>query len=572
MVKIPVKEIPHPPVTFEEFLEFEKVDDWPQALTSESVLDLSEVPRIWSKEEIIDDLQKSAPFELESLDKMEIVLDEFCDRLMYFSSYITSPEDRPSRIPDNLFHAPRKEILEKASEFDAVRLHHSRRKKKKDVKEVLAEAEQASRTRNIDYVNFPGFRPKELTELPSQLEAPQLLNKVTEAQSFNRGFLQLWKKLFYSEASIAVMQDTFWWFFLENFEHNTHAQDKLFTRIADSYIALFFSAHPDIRDKFFKEYPRCLAQVVYLTFCEAFPESSDRMTEQFVSELANLTSEWIAGVKPPVTEWRKWPWEKLGHKPEDLVGGTNVILNDRAGAPGSRGAPDFAKELAAELELQFPAQQVPTAPSDGTKFQEVLISVTGDDSARQKDSTGDQAATRKTRAKSLATSTKYAFDRAKNEESAQAGPGPDFERVLFNMGGRSPLVAQHLYMKHLRNKELVGRSMRRTEVLQQQVDGMTFNDVIMKSKKTIKGLHAQRERSDDAAQKEIAKVHAGKRRAIKKIEALQKSLTDPLEIKIRSDKVLDQALEKGSHRPTTYVSSKAPSNHSALLKEDAGDT
>uniref|UniRef100_F7BA95 Uncharacterized protein n=2 Tax=Ciona intestinalis TaxID=7719 RepID=F7BA95_CIOIN len=140
------------------------------------------------------------------------------------------------------------------------------------------------------------------------------------------------------------------------------------------------------------------------------------------------------------------------------------------------------------------------------------------------------------------------------------------------MGGRSPLVAQHLYMKHLRNKELVGRSMRRTEVLQQQVDGMTFNDVIMKSKKTIKGLHAQRERSDDAAQKEIAKVHAGKRRAIKKIEALQKSLTDPLEIKIRSDKVLDQALEKGSHRPTTYVSSKAPSNHSALLKEDAGDT
>ncbi|XP_078483941.1 uncharacterized protein LOC144744098 [Ciona intestinalis] len=101
---------------------------------------------------------------------------------------------------------------------------------------------------------------------------------------------------------------------------------------------------------------------------------------------------------------------------------------------------------------------------------------------------------------------------------------------------------------------------------------MTFNDVIMKSKKTVKGLHAQRERSEDAAQAEIAKVHAGKRRAIKKIEALQKSLTDPLEIKIRSDKVLDQALEKGLHRPTTYVSSKAPSNHSALLKEDAGDT
>lgn len=37
----------------------------------------------------------------------------------------------------------------------------------------------------MQYVSFPGFRQNELTELPSQLEAPQLLNKVTEAQTFN---------------------------------------------------------------------------------------------------------------------------------------------------------------------------------------------------------------------------------------------------------------------------------------------------------------------------------------------------------------------------------------------------
>lgn len=34
-------------------------------------------------------------------------------------------------------------------------------------------------------------------------------------------------------------------------QHNTRAQDKLFTRIADSYVALFCSVNPDIRDKFF---------------------------------------------------------------------------------------------------------------------------------------------------------------------------------------------------------------------------------------------------------------------------------------------------------------------------------
>lgn len=32
------------------------------------------------------------------------------------------------------------------------------------------------------------------------------------------GFRRFWRKVFQSEASVALMQDTFWWFFINNFE------------------------------------------------------------------------------------------------------------------------------------------------------------------------------------------------------------------------------------------------------------------------------------------------------------------------------------------------------------------
>lgn len=49
-------------------------------------------------------------------------------------------------------------------------------------------------------------------------------------------------------------------------------------------------------------------------------------------------------------------------------------------------------------------------------------------------------------------------------------------------------------------------------------------------------------RSLESLQADIAKVRKAKKQAVREIELLQASLTDPLEIKLRSDKVLDQAV------------------------------
>ena len=53
-------------------------------------------------------------------------------------------------------------------------------------------------------------------------------------------------------------------------------------------------------------------------------------------------------------------------------------------------------------------------------------------------------------------------------QSHQIGPGPEFERVLFNIQGRSPLVAHYLHMKDLTTNEKYGRNVRRTEVAKLQ--------------------------------------------------------------------------------------------------------
>ncbi|XP_076800355.1 protein FAM227B-like isoform X2 [Clavelina lepadiformis] len=515
----PKQHIAHPPINYEEYLKAENIKEWPQRLTSEGILDLSESPKIWTHDDIIEELTKNAPYGFECFDDLENYLNDFSNQLESFAFHLSSAEERPSRIPDKLFHAPRKEILDKAAEFDAVKLHHSRKKKKKDMKQTMKEAAQASRTRNI-----------------------------------NRGFYQFWKKLFLSEASVALLQDTFWWFFLETFEHHPAAQDKIFTRIADSYIALFFSAHPDIRDKFFKEYPRCLAQCVYLAFCEAFPESTDQFTEEFVSELFSLVSEWITGVKPPVGQWKKWPWRKLCARPGEQAD-DNVLNIDRGVTLGLRPQSKPAKELNFELDLGNNAGDT-GASSSGTM---PLVSVKLTDESgqiRPSKKSVSSSASRTVCSKSISIAPrdkKHLFP----DDSAPAGPGPDYERVLFNLGGKSPLVTHHLYMKHLRDKQQIGRTMKRTEVLQQSSSDMTFQDVIKKSKRTVKSLRLQREKSEMAAHDDILKFHKERRKAIKEVEILEKTLTDPIEIKIRSDRVLELALEKGFHRSSQYGESRS---------------
>ena len=51
------------------------------------------------------------------------------------------------------------------------------------------------------------------------------------------------------------------------------------------------------------------------------------------------------------------------------------------------------------------------------------------------------------------------------------------ERVLFNLSGRSPLVAHYLYVKNLRRKETLGKLMKRTEVVREPYPFVFFCNI-----------------------------------------------------------------------------------------------
>lgn len=46
---------------------------------------------------------------------------------------------------------------------------------------------------------------------------------------------------------------------------------------------------------FWQVYPDCLSQVIYVTFCEAFPESIKNFDDDFKDGLVDLIFQWISG-------------------------------------------------------------------------------------------------------------------------------------------------------------------------------------------------------------------------------------------------------------------------------------
>ena len=75
-----------------------------------------------------------------------------------------------------------------------------------------------SLSKTIDGIVFVGFEDDELTELHGFLEAPQLLNNLSMKMKFKSAFMKYWSTIIRSEASCAIIQDAFWWFYLKYFK------------------------------------------------------------------------------------------------------------------------------------------------------------------------------------------------------------------------------------------------------------------------------------------------------------------------------------------------------------------
>ncbi|XP_071845648.1 protein FAM227B-like [Apostichopus japonicus] len=526
-----------PPSTFEEFLKKERLSDWPVINDSDTKFDLeSERNMLGSVDEIIESFREHAPVATNILDNLDTKIDNLQRRLDVYAQMIVTDETRAIGM-GNMFQSPSSgpvvynAVMEKAANSDAVRAHQkqSRKDKATEMRALIL----GSKARSVEVMTYPGFKPTELTELPHGLEAPQLLDRVTRAQEFNTGFSKFWRKLFQSEASVAVMQDIFWWFFLDKYErHRTEEQRQIFNRISDSFVALFTSVNPDIKDKFFQVYADCLAQTVFAAYWEAFIDSHNRMDDQFKQEIVSLCSEWVAGVKSQPEAYSHWNVMKLQpksmSKAQEVDPNKVILMKDGKVNPQADFSINFELVESKDLNALDLADHHP----QGSRTETAHISRSQKLNPNDKDVPG---------VKKLAISLPLT-----PRESHQIGPGPEFERVHFNLQGRSPLVAHYLHMKGLSSNEMRGRNVRRTEVSRLQSPAPTYREVIRETKKFSKAVHDEYHKISDLLAKELAAIERQKIQQTREIDNLKTQiLQHTSDMKIMSEKILDYRGKEG---------------------------
>jgi len=293
-------EAPKLPLDVKDFMRINNLVDWPVCTEDEANLNITKEIEVMSIEKIKTDLSqntRSKNFSLETIHKKvddlsigaESVFHLFFDK---DTELVDLPVlDKDSKSLNNIEEVAKHNIALQQSN----QVKFTQKKKKK-----------------VEKYKYPGFNSSTLTELPSLLQATQILNIVTDSQKFTTNFDKIWKPIFFSQSSVALLHDSFWWIFLHRYQTcKEETKDEIFTRMADNYVSIFSEIDPDYKDKFFNEFPRCLAQGVYLVFYLGFPDSREYFTEQFASEINFKIFGWLNGFTNTTQFQIDWPWDKL---------------------------------------------------------------------------------------------------------------------------------------------------------------------------------------------------------------------------------------------------------------------
>nr|XP_020021730.1 protein FAM227B [Castor canadensis] len=201
-------------------------------------------------------------------------------------------------------------MISKKSSYEKLEAYKTFLKKHRKENKIMLSDEMETE-KNIEGCKFSGFKAYELTQLPRHLDAKRIYLFILKTHNFEEKVFKIWKSHFLSDASIALLHDSFWWWFLYKFKPDRKFQDCLFDRISESYVALFLSIPISRKDAFFQVYPDCLAQAIYATFQEAFPESSNLFNDEFKEDLGNTIILWLSGIKPQRGFWSHWKLKEL---------------------------------------------------------------------------------------------------------------------------------------------------------------------------------------------------------------------------------------------------------------------
>nr|XP_015198399.1 PREDICTED: protein FAM227B isoform X2 [Lepisosteus oculatus] len=478
-----------PARNFQDFIRFQQLVDWPIML--EEKFNLTEqLSGYHSANEIAECLQKEAPFhkgiitELEQrVEELSCLLETHASKMLYSETPTEKTDVQPSDISPQILG-----LLKKARQ-------KLRRKS----------AGVSPRIMNIKDCKYPGFTQNKYNDLPGQLDVLLLMDYISEAQNFNSGFLKVWKPFFLTDSSVAVLKDTFWWFYVHAFKPNPEDENKLFDRISENFVVLLMTVQPEVKDKLFKVYADCLAQAVYSAFHGAFPESHGHFDEDFKTELTDLISHWISGVKPVLYSWKKWN-----------LNGLSEVLN---------GAGEVGKEpkilsvtSGTQCQMAFNLEELIKNKRKISVVQTVPFAAKRESGAT--------------------TDVKTGVFARKWRESHSIGPNPESEHVPFMPGGQSPLVARYLQLHGIPHT-VGGQHVKRTEIRKLPPLTPTYQDIIGETQRFRNKLQKDYIQLCEETEKDIAEIHQEERLHTLQINRMKRAIMcNATEIKIKSEMLI----------------------------------
>ncbi|KAK1168701.1 protein FAM227A-like [Acipenser oxyrinchus oxyrinchus] len=333
----------------------------------------------------------------------------------------------------------------------------------------------------VELQQYPGFTIGAPTALPNGTSLDDVVKHVIQAQEKigkKPKYQAEFRRLLSSSVTRTILLDTFWWFFLQNYQSEPHTQEKLFFRISESYVRLLTqSPSSPYGDLFLKEFPRTLSQAVYSCFCCSFPQSWHQFyCQSFLSQLCDTAFQWTGGIRPSPEVHSRWNFlalEPEGVRKEEIFSG-NDKRNKGAGSPMSFLSSTLSGSVLPSCGRLAHQQSSPLARLRSKSSQHCarISSQVSMNSAslaqgtlRTPSCVPMTADTNRKAGGGLKASQNEGMHHKPKRESLPAGPGPEFMKSVFNLWGYSPLV--QCYFRNQKTDIRAGMDIlvRRTEIL-----------------------------------------------------------------------------------------------------------
>ena len=485
-----------PPSNYEEWLEYNNLENWPQdplhEIKDKSWLQIN----VGSMDDLRDEISAKVPCQVNLLDDIlkEVLVLE--DNMSKYCEFFFNASPRAKKTQEEV-------ILEKYARRTSSpkRKECSESRRESRMESRMQKQRESLKSKNMELAEFPGYH-SEAMMLPGALEAPQLLNRITKLQQYPLNFRKVWKQFFLSEASVCILQDAFWWIFLEYSKKSTVrevdvedvvvSQSKLFDRMANNFVSLFISLPYTSKDSFFRCYPNCLSQALYAAFSSAFPLSTSKFNIDFREYVVGLIFEWVCGVQPECQQILKtWKLSAL----------------------------EGQQKISVETGVDEPLQALKSHLSfNEDTFLDLSAKIN----------------------KEEVVDTNVAP--LKKQVSHPASSDVEFKRIFFNVFGQSPFVKHYLSRKHLQNEnEILNKIVTRTERNEKKMAGsVTYSDIVNDHKTRAVRRKQKHDRMVEGVTHELRQCTRTQKTECQKMKKFERDLLKGhSDIKILSQKIMD---------------------------------